>query len=160
MLSSTCGKLVAANSRDKARDLIRSIIAKANPEEVKKDVSGLRKRLYQLPSMPMSSMFMINKRSLNENVDFWVTVVLSCIKESHKNDNSDFYMQLARDFGELLKLKTVTLKNTKISDDEVVVLAHALSYNRTLTKLDLSQNNVALLALQVSLLRLNSTTQL
>ncbi len=68
------------------------------------------------------------------------SVLLGCIKEC-KKDNSNFHMQLARDSGSFLKLKSVFL-HQEISEAEIVVLGEALKQNSSLTRLHLYESNI------------------
>ena len=65
-------------------------------------------------------------------------VVLECINEC-KKDNSDFHLTLARVYGSLLELQTLSLET---ETDCKVVLAEVLKGNSSLTQLKLSHNSI------------------
>ncbi|XP_078381247.1 NLR family CARD domain-containing protein 4-like [Oculina patagonica] len=69
----------------------------------------------------------------------YVPVVLEGIREC-KQEHSDFHLKLARMFGSLLKLQSFALESE--TEPDVVVLAEVLKGNSSLTKLNLSGNDI------------------
>jgi len=74
--------------------------------------------------------------------DDWLTVVLECTREC-KQTHSTFQATLASELGSVLEVETLEVHAGKLSAANVVVLAHVLKSNTTVTKLNLFGNNIA-----------------